>query len=121
MDPHTVPPELKNEGTDWFAIFKQAPPAPGDAPGQKKRTLDVQLVHTLIHERCVCHIALKCMRELSLICMTCPISVVCSVRFSPDGKYLATGCSRTAQIYDTETAQKLWSVGPITDLRSGLN
>ncbi|EKM76671.1 hypothetical protein AGABI1DRAFT_102117 [Agaricus bisporus var. burnettii JB137-S8] len=33
-------------------------------------------------------------------------SVVCCVRFSADGKYLATGCKRTAQIYDTKTGQK---------------
>ncbi|EKM75141.1 hypothetical protein AGABI1DRAFT_46849, partial [Agaricus bisporus var. burnettii JB137-S8] len=48
-----------------------------------KRQLDVSLVHTLMHE-----------------------SVVCCVRFSADGKYLATGCNRTAQIYDTKTGQK---------------
>ncbi|KAI6043969.1 WD40-repeat-containing domain protein [Pisolithus marmoratus] len=48
-----------------------------------KRVLDVSLVHTLMHE-----------------------SVVCCVRFSADGKYLATGCNRTAQIYDTKTGQK---------------
>ena len=33
-------------------------------------------------------------------------SVVCCVRFSADGKYLATGCNRTAQIYDTKTGAK---------------
>ncbi|KAI0822891.1 WD40-repeat-containing domain protein [Trametes gibbosa] len=81
MDPHGVPPELKKEGPDWFAIFT---PAGGEVrDGQKKRALDVQLVHTLMHE-----------------------SVVCCVRFSADGKYLATGCNRTAQIYDTKTGQK---------------
>ncbi|KIL60563.1 hypothetical protein M378DRAFT_83569, partial [Amanita muscaria Koide BX008] len=48
-----------------------------------KRVLDVQLVHNLVHE-----------------------SVVCGVRFSSDGKYLATGCNRTAQIYDTKTGAK---------------
>ncbi|TFY70313.1 hypothetical protein EVG20_g2690 [Dentipellis fragilis] len=73
LDPHNVPAELKKEGSDWFAIFNP----------KIKRTLDVGLVHTLMHE-----------------------SVVCCVRFSADGKYLATGCNRTAQIYDTKTGQK---------------
>ncbi|PCH39459.1 WD40 repeat-like protein [Wolfiporia cocos MD-104 SS10] len=82
LDPHTVPAELKKEGTDWFAIF--SPNVVGNGKeGGKKRALDVGLVHTLMHE-----------------------SVVCCVRFSADGKYLATGCNRTAQIYDTKTGQK---------------
>ena len=51
VDPATVPAELKNEGQDWFAVFNPAPGEPG-AVG-KKRTLDVQLVHTLMHERYV--------------------------------------------------------------------
>lgn len=73
LDIHTVPPELKKEGSDWFAIFNP----------NAKRVLDVSLVHTLMHE-----------------------SVVCCVRFSADGKFLATGCNRTAQIYDTKTGAK---------------
>ncbi|KAH7912373.1 WD40-repeat-containing domain protein [Hygrophoropsis aurantiaca] len=73
LDPHTVPPELKKEGSDWFAVFNP----------KVKRVLDVNLVHTLMHE-----------------------SVVCCVRFSADGKFLATGCNRTAQIYDTKTGAK---------------
>lgn len=48
-----------------------------------KKQLDVNLVHTLAHE-----------------------SVVCCVKFSFDGQFLATGCNRTAQIYDTKTGQK---------------
>ena len=41
---------------------------------------------------------------------------MCCVRFSSDGKYLATGCNRTAQIYDTKTGLKTWWVffRPIT-------
>lgn len=42
LDPHSVPPELKKEGSDWFAIFNP----------KIKRALDVNLVHTLHHERC---------------------------------------------------------------------
>ena len=36
--------------------------------------------------------------------------MVCCVRFSADGKFLATGCNRTAQIYDTKTGAKTWYV-----------
>ncbi|TIC35312.1 WD40 repeat-like protein [Wallemia mellicola] len=48
-----------------------------------KRNIDVSLVHNLVHE-----------------------SVVCCVRFSADGRFLATGCNKTAQIYDTKTGAK---------------
>lgn len=44
------------------------------------RTLDVDLVHNLPHA-----------------------SVVCCVRFSADGRYVATGCNRSAQIFDVDT------------------
>ncbi|KAJ5204044.1 Transcriptional repressor rco-1 [Penicillium cinerascens] len=47
-----------------------------------QRVLDVELVHHLSHD-----------------------SVVCCVRFSRDGKYLATGCNRSAQIFDVSTGQ----------------
>ena len=43
IDLHNVPPELKKEGSDWFAIFNP----------KVKRVLDVNLVHTLMHERFV--------------------------------------------------------------------
>jgi glucose repression regulatory protein TUP1 len=42
-----------------------------------RRQLDVDLVHSLSHS-----------------------SVVCCVRFSADGRYVATGCNRSAQIFD---------------------
>lgn len=45
-----------------------------------RRALDVKLVHTLPHQ-----------------------SVVCCVRFSHDGRLVATGCNRSAQIFDVET------------------
>lgn len=48
------------------------------------RLLDVDLVHTLAHE-----------------------SVVCCVRFSMDGKYVATGCNKSAQIYDIISGEKV--------------
>ncbi|KAJ3715177.1 transcriptional repressor rco-1 [Lentinula raphanica] len=49
-----------------------------------EKVLDVKLDHTLKHE-----------------------SIVCCVRFSADGKLLATGCNHTAQIYDVETGRKV--------------
>lgn len=48
------------------------------------RLLDVELLHTLAHE-----------------------SVVCCVRFSHDGKYVATGCNKSAQIFEVLTGQKV--------------
>ncbi|KAK8049247.1 WD domain- g-beta repeat domain-containing protein [Apiospora phragmitis] len=45
-----------------------------------RRHVMTDLVHTLDHQ-----------------------SVVCCVRFSHDGKYVATGCNRSAQIYDVNT------------------
>ena len=44
------------------------------------RKLDINLMHTLNHS-----------------------SVVCCVRFSSDGNYVATGCNRMAQIFDVHT------------------
>jgi len=36
-------------------------------------------------------------------------SVVCCVKFSEDGKYLATGCNRGAHIYDVDTGDKSYA------------
>ncbi|MCJ1458371.1 general transcription repressor [Mycoblastus sanguinarius] len=49
-----------------------------------RRVLDVDLVHNLVHE-----------------------SVVCCVRFSHDGRYVATGCNRSAQIFDVGTGNQV--------------
>ena len=49
-----------------------------------QRMLDVNLLHNLVHE-----------------------SVVCCVRFSQDGKYVATGCNRSAQIFDAHDGRKI--------------
>lgn len=48
------------------------------------RVLDVDLVHTLSHD-----------------------SVVCCVRFSHDGRYVATGCNRSAQIFEVSTGAQV--------------
>ncbi|CAA7268253.1 unnamed protein product [Cyclocybe aegerita] len=49
-----------------------------------KKALDVNLLHTFNHS-----------------------SVVCCVQFSADGRLVATGCNRTAQIFDVHTGKKL--------------
>ena len=43
LDPDTIPREFKKEGAEWFALWNP----------RNKKTLDVNLVHTLVHERCV--------------------------------------------------------------------
>ncbi|KAK4548509.1 hypothetical protein LTR36_009419 [Oleoguttula mirabilis] len=48
------------------------------------RRLDVDLVHNLAHQ-----------------------SVVCCVRFSHDGRFVATGCNRSAQIFDVNTGRQV--------------
>lgn len=73
LDPAVMPPELKKEGPDYWAVFNP----------NTKRVIDVDIVHTFPHA-----------------------SVVCCVQFSADGKYLATGCNRTAQIFDLKTGNK---------------
>ncbi|KAF2257501.1 transcriptional repressor rco-1 [Lojkania enalia] len=55
-----------------------------------RRVLDVELVHNLPHQ-----------------------SVVCCVRFSLDGQYVATGCNRSAQIFDVESGT------PVAHLQDG--
>ena len=49
-----------------------------------RRQLDVELVHNLPHN-----------------------SVVCCVRFSGDGRLVATGCNRSAQIFDVDSGQQV--------------
>ena len=49
-----------------------------------RRVLDIDLVNTLVHD-----------------------SVVCCVRFSYDGKYVATGCNRSAQIFEVASGNML--------------
>lgn len=54
---------------------------------QVKPVLDFDLLHTLTHE-----------------------SIVCCVRFSRDGKYLATGCNRQAHIFEVATGTKMYTL-----------
>lgn len=69
-----LPPSLKRVGVDDdWHVLYNPNPA-------VPRNLDIELVHTLPHQ-----------------------SVVCCVRFSHDGKYVATGCNRSAQIYEVQS------------------
>ncbi|KAI9316074.1 WD40-repeat-containing domain protein [Dichotomocladium elegans] len=72
IDPETVPPNMKVEGRDWFALFNPKQP----------RYLKVELMQNLDHP-----------------------SVVCCVKFSADGRWLAAGCNRVTYIYDAMTGQ----------------
>ncbi|KAJ7060856.1 chromatin associated protein [Mycena amicta] len=75
VDLATIPPDLKKEASDWFALWN---------PRIRPRKLtELQLVHSLLHA-----------------------TVVCCVQFSADGRFLATGCNRSAQIYDVKTGRK---------------
>ncbi|KAI8137735.1 WD40-repeat-containing domain protein [Fennellomyces sp. T-0311] len=71
VDPDTVPPSMKVEGRDWFALFNPKTP----------RYLNVDLLHSIDHP-----------------------SVVCCVKFSADGRWMAAGCNRATYIYDVQTA-----------------
>jgi glucose repression regulatory protein TUP1 len=77
LDLESLPPHLKREGSDWYAVFNPA----------ARRVLDVELMHTLSHN-----------------------SVVCCVRFSLDGRLVATGCNRLAQIYDVDNGNLIKSL-----------
>ncbi|ORZ20762.1 WD40-repeat-containing domain protein [Absidia repens] len=86
IDPERVPANMKVEGQDWFALFNPS----------AKRSLTVDLMHTLDHS-----------------------SVVCCVKFSHDGRYLATGCNRTTFIYDVNTAQRICALQDETVSKEG--
>lgn len=74
LEPDDMRPDQKRSGPDWYAVFNPA----------VRRVLDIDIVHTLVHE-----------------------SVVCCVRFSRDGRYVATGCNRSAQIFDVASGNQV--------------
>ncbi|RCH91987.1 proteinral transcription repressor [Rhizopus stolonifer] len=74
INPESVPPNMKVEGQDWFALFNP----------KATRYLKVDLVHTFEHG-----------------------SVVCCVKFSADGRFLAAGCNQATYIYDTMSATRV--------------
>lgn len=89
-DPENPNPSLGNVLADWnvddlSSLYKRVG-ADWFAVfnPEVQRVLDVELVHHLVHD-----------------------SVVCCVRFSWDGKYVATGCLKSAQIFDVATGQNV--------------
>ncbi|KAJ7185870.1 WD40-repeat-containing domain protein [Mycena filopes] len=89
LDLATIPPHLKKESTANLSGIADGSEwfAVWNPTVKHKRIVDVSLMHTLLHE-----------------------SVVCCVRFSKDGRFLATGCNRTAQVYDARTGTKVCSL-----------
>ncbi|KAJ7099953.1 chromatin associated protein [Mycena belliarum] len=85
LDLATVPPHLKKESSASHGGTEWF--AVWNPAVKHKRIADMNLLHTLLHE-----------------------SVVCCVRFSKDGRFLATGCNRTAQVYDSRTGVKVCSL-----------
>jgi len=78
----TTPASCKQEGSDWHVLYNPNI----SALSQSRVSLD--LVHTLAHE-----------------------SVVCCVKFSNCGKFLATGSNHVASIFDVSTGEKLYVLG----------
>ena len=94
-----VCPEFVTQGPGWYALFN---------PGLE-RGLDVTLVHTLKHDRCVSFTkSTVWINEILFFILLASTTVWC-VCFSPDGKYLAIGfLDGTTQIHDVEERANQW-------------
>ncbi|KAL0075532.1 hypothetical protein J3Q64DRAFT_1775489 [Phycomyces blakesleeanus] len=86
IDPESVPPNMRVEGQDWFALFNP----------NAQRFLKVDLLHSFEHG-----------------------SVVCCVKFSADGRFLATGCNQVTYIYDTTNSARIAVLQDETTGRDG--
>jgi len=93
LDLSAVPKEFKKEGSDWHVLYKP------DVP----RKFEISLMHTLTHLTLVISSQWMSVHLTKVSCR-----VVCCVQFSADGNYVATGCNRTAQIYDSKSGDLTW-------------
>ena len=95
FDWDAVPPKFKKEGSDWFTVSNP----------KTERVLDLSPVRTLIHDWFVSSpSSVSTIQELRFLA----ISSIFDVRFSADGKYLATSSRCEARIYDAETGIQIW-------------
>jgi hypothetical protein len=131
MDPENVPAQLKKEGSDWFAMYVFIFKITLSSSNSFSRDFDYTYLALTpkyraclmssysIHWIIIGKFFLSTVKSIQfyiqlrmLVLMPYKnfflISVVCCVKFSGDGKYLATGCNRIAQIYDVQTGQKIW-------------
>ncbi|EAU89102.2 TUPA [Coprinopsis cinerea okayama7 len=91
-----APPEEFNYNTVPPEYRKDGPDWFAAFNPKIKRTLDINLVHSFQHS-----------------------SVVCCVQFSQDGRYLATGCNQTAQIFDTKSGMKVCELAHESEAHTG--
>jgi WD40 repeat protein len=101
LDLNSLPQDMKKENKDWHCVFN---------PNLKRKALDIDLKWNFHHPSCVSSLFFQVAECLYLILIPLLFSVVCCVQFSADGKWLATGCNKTAQIYDVSTGNKVWCV-----------
>jgi glucose repression regulatory protein TUP1 len=76
--PANIPETVRKGGDDWSVFINP------NSTSINKNSLNLELLYSLDHD-----------------------SVVCCIKFSLDGVYLATGCNHVAQIYEMETGQRV--------------
>lgn len=106
IDPQSAPASMKMEGQDWFALYVNyllfqsmnwlLTVLSSRSSPVLPRYLSVDLVHSLEHA-----------------------SVVCCVKFSNDGRYMAAGCNRITYIYDVATGRQLCALQDDSVQRDG--
>ncbi|CAG8598281.1 16238_t:CDS:10, partial [Acaulospora colombiana] len=114
MDPESVPPQLKKEGSDWFAIFNP----------KVSRVLDVDLVHTLDHNRDKSVVILNSSNSFIDVIKIWDIQKrtirqffpgheqdIYSLDFSRDGRLIVSGSGdKTARIWDMVSGGLLYKL-----------